>query len=338
MKYQTELSKLIAKITHFKAHSEQSLERFRIENKKHLKEWSEILKTCTTSDEKAHLGRLINEFKQVSQSQYKKLKSLLRQEKDQHKTSEDYTKPGYPYPLGTIHPISFVRDRICDIFFDIGFSLSQGPEIEDDYHNFTALNFPPDHPARDMQDTFFISQPQHLLRTHTSSSQIRYMKNNAPPIRTITPGRVYRNETISDRSHCMFHQVEGLYVDKNVSFGDLKKTIQYFTVSLFGKSKIRLRASYFPFTEPSAEVDVYWGLNSERDYKITKGTGWLEIMGCGMVDPEVFENVGIDPKKHTGFAFGMGIERIAMLLYGIPDIRFYFQNDYEFLQNFSFYS
>ena len=207
--------------------------------------------------------------------------------------------------------------------------------MEDDWHNFTALNLPHYHPARDMQDTFFINKdPDLLLRTHTSSVQIRHMENNKPPIRTISPGRVYRNEDISSRSHCFFHQIEGLYIDKEVSFADLKQTLIYFTQELFGKSKIRLRPSYFPFTEPSAEVDIYWGLNSETDHKITKGTGWLEIMGCGMVDPNVLENCKIDSNEYSGFAFGMGIERITMLLYQIEDIRILYENDVRFLSQF----
>ncbi|MDA9597066.1 phenylalanine--tRNA ligase subunit alpha [Flavobacteriaceae bacterium] len=205
----------------------------------------------------------------------------------------------------------------------------------DDWHNFTALNLPEYHPARDMQDTFFIqTDPDMLLRTHTSSVQVRYMENNQPPIRTISPGRVFRNEAISARAHCIFHQVEGLYIDKNVSFADLKQTVLYFTKALFGKSKIRLRPSYFPFTEPSAEVDIYWGLETETDYRITKGTGWLEIMGCGMVDPNVLINCKINPEKYSGYAFGMGIERIAMLLYQIGDIRLFFENDVRFLSQF----
>ena len=231
--------------------------------------------------------------------------------------------------------IEYEKNQIIDIFSRIGFNVSEGPEIEDDWHNFTALNLPEYHPARDMQDTFFIqTNPDILLRTHTSSVQVRYMENNKPPIRTISPGRVFRNEAISARSHCFFHQVEGLYIDKNVSFADLKQTLQYFTTEMFGKSKIRLRPSYFPFTEPSAEVDVYWGLETETDYKMTKGTGWLEIMGCGMVDPNVLENCGIDSKEYSGFAFGMGIDRIALLLHQISDIRLLSENDVRFLEQF----
>ena len=233
--------------------------------------------------------------------------------------------------------MALIENQIINIFSSVGFSISEGPEIEDDWHNFTALNTPEEHPARDMQDTFFIqSNPSVLLRSHTSSVQVRYMEKSPPPIRILSPGRVYRNEAISARAHCLFHQIEGLYIDKNVSFADLKQTLLYFAKNLFGeKSKIRLRPSYFPFTEPSAEVDVYWGLNNEADYRITKGTGWLEILGCGMVDPNVLNNCGIDANKYSGFAFGMGIERIAMLKYKIDDIRLFYENDVRFLKQFS---
>ncbi len=248
---------------------------------------------------------------------------------------EDLTRPAFPLELGSRHPINLVKNRIIEIFKSIGFAVADGPEIEDDWHNFTALNLPEYHPARDMQDTFFIEQnPDILLRTHTSSVQTRYMEENQPPIRILSPGRVFRNEAISSRSHCIFHQIEGLYIDENVSFADLKQTIQFFTTELFGKSKIRMRPSFFPFTEPSAEIDVYWGLNSETDYRITKGTGWLEIMGCGMVDPAVLKNVNIDSEKYSGYAFGMGIERITMLLYQMSDIRMFFENDIRTLEQF----
>ena len=252
-----------------------------------------------------------------------------------NKNEVDYTLPADFLKIGSRHPISIVKNKIIDIFSKIGFDISEGPEIEDDWHNFTALNLPEYHPARDMQDTFYVSKnPDYLLRTHTSSVQIRHMENNEPPIRTISPGRVYRNEDISARSHCFFHQIEGLYIDENVSFVDLKQTLLHFTKQLFGKSKIRLRPSYFPFTEPSAELDIYWGLNSEADHKITKGTGWLEILGCGMVDPNVLENCNIDPKEYSGFAFGLGIDRIALLLHQIDDIRLLSENDVRFLEQF----
>ncbi len=285
------------------------------------------------NDQKKEFGQRINQLKQAVEQKLATLKEGLVTETAEQK--EDLTRPGFPTELGSRHPISLVRNRIIEIFRSIGFAVADGPEIEDDWHNFTALNLPEYHPARDMQDTFFIeTNPDILLRTHTSSVQIRYMEQNEPPIRILSPGRVFRNEAISSRSHCIFHQIEGLYIDQNVSFADLKQTIQYFTTELFGKSKIRLRPSYFPFTEPSAEVDVYWGLNSETDYRITKGTGWLEIMGCGMVDPTVLTNVNIDPEKYSGYAFGMGIERIVMLLYQMSDIRMFFENDKRMLQQF----
>ncbi len=237
---------------------------------------------------KKEFGQKINTLKQAVNAKIEDLKAGISEETITEKI--DLTKPGFPEELGSRHPINLVKNRIIEIFKSIGFAVADGPEIEDDWHNFTALNLPEYHPARDMQDTFFIEKdPDILLRTHTSSVQIRYMENNEPPMRILSPGRVFRNEAISSRSHCIFHQIEGLYIDKNVSFADLKQTIQYFTTELFGKSQIRMRPSYFPFTEPSAEVDVYWGLNSETDYRITKGTGWLEIMGCGMVDPAVLK-------------------------------------------------
>ena len=287
------------------------------------------------NEQKKDFGQAINKLKSTAQDRVNELKQSLSNSTNDSAVFGDLSRPGEPFEIGARHPISLVKNQIIDIFSRIGFNVSEGPEIEDDWHNFTALNLPEHHPARDMQDTFFIqTDPDILLRTHTSSVQVRYMENNQPPIRTISPGRVYRNEAISARSHCFFHQVEGLYIDKNVSFADLKQTLQYFTTELFGKSKIRLRPSYFPFTEPSAEVDIYWGLETEIDHKITKGTGWLEIMGCGMVDPNVLKNANIDSEKYTGYAFGMGIERIAMLLYQIPDIRMFYENDIRFLEQF----
>ena len=285
--------------------------------------------------EKKDVGQAINSLKNSAQNKINAIKESLDSGNDQKATYGDLTRPGESLELGARHPISIVKNQIIDIFSRIGFNVSEGPEVEDDWHNFTALNLPEYHPARDMQDTFFIqTNPDILLRTHTSSVQVRYMEENKPPIRTISPGRVYRNEAISARSHCFFHQVEGLYIDKGVSFADLKQTLQYFTTELFGKSKIRLRPSYFPFTEPSAEVDVYWGLETETDYKMTKGTGWLEIMGCGMVDPNVLDNCGIDSSEFSGFAFGMGIDRIALLLHQINDIRLLSENDVRFLEQF----
>ncbi|CAI8298936.1 MAG: phenylalanine--tRNA ligase subunit alpha [Flavobacteriales bacterium] len=284
-------------------------------------------------DQKKEFGKKINELKILAQKKYDELKLGIK--KSNKVLLEDYTKPGFPISSGSLHPITLIKNKIIDIFSKVGFELSDGPEIEDDWHNFTALNLPKDHPARDMQDTFFIQQdPDILLRTHTSSVQVRYLEDNPPPLKIISPGRVYRNEAISSRSHCIFHQIEGIYVDENVSFADLKQMILYFTKAMFGKSKLRFRPSFFPFTEPSAEVDIYWGLETETDYRITKGTGWLEIMGCGMVDPNVLENCNIDSEKYSGYAFGLGIERIAMLIYQIPDIRLFFENDIRFLNQF----
>jgi phenylalanyl-tRNA synthetase alpha chain len=287
------------------------------------------------NEEKREVGQMLNELKTLVKEKTKNTHNTIPTEK--HISLEDLTKPVATNNMGSRHPLSIVEQEIVEIFSSIGFSISEGPEIEDDWHNFTALNVPKNHPARDMQDTFFIqTSPDLLLRTHTSSVQARYMQKNKPPIRTISPGRVYRNEAVSSRAHCLFHQIEGLYIDKDVSFADLKQTLLYFAKKLFGKkSKIRLRPSYFPFTEPSAEVDIYWGLESESDYRITKGTGWLEILGCGMVDPAVLENCGIDSKTYTGFAFGMGIERIAMLKYKVDDLRLFYENDLRFLNQFS---
>ena len=325
-------------VTAFHAAGKEEAEQFRIKfngKKGILNDLFEKFKEVP-NEQKKEYGQKINALKQAVAAKLEEIKNAS--EKNEISENEDLTKPGYPLESGTRHPISIVRNRIIEIFKSIGFAVADGPEIEDDWHNFSALNMPEYHPARDMQDTFFIEQnPDILLRTHTSSVQIRYMENNEPPFRILSPGRVFRNEAVSARSHCIFHQIEGLYIDENVSFADLKQTIQFFTTELFGKSKIRMRPSYFPFTEPSAEVDVYWGLNSETDYRITKGTGWLEIMGCGMVDPAVLQNVNIDPDKYSGYAFGMGIERIVMLLYQMGDIRMFFENDKRMLQQFSMY-
>lgn len=326
-----------AEISAYLANSNEEVEAFRIKflSKKGLvSSLFDEFKTYS-GEQKRDIGKPLNELQNFAKAKLEALQSSTQEVKAKT-NKEDLTKPAYPKEIGARHPINIVKNKIIDIFSKIGFSLSDGPEIEDDWHNFTALNLPADHPARDMQDTFFLDENKDsMLRTHTSSVQIRYMQNNKPPIRILSPGRVYRNEAISARSHCMFHQIEGLYVDKEVSFADLKQTLQYFTTSLFGKSEIRLRPSYFPFTEPSAEVDVYWGLENEIDKRITKGTGWLEIGGCGMVDPNVLKNANIDPTVYSGFAFGVGIERIAMLLYGIGDIRLFFENDLRFLKQFS---
>ncbi|WP_420378406.1 phenylalanine--tRNA ligase subunit alpha [Gilvibacter sp.] len=334
---QDEINKYIDEVKGFATETAEELEAFRIKflgKKGILRGLYADLKEVS-AEQKRDLGQAINALRQAADEKMQELKNSMESQATVQGQFGDLSRPGNPLHVGSRHPISIVKNRIIEIFSRIGFNVSEGPEIEDDWHNFTALNLPEYHPARDMQDTFFIqTDPDILLRTHTSSVQVRYMENNKPPIRTISPGRVYRNEAISARSHCFFHQVEGLYIDKDVSFADLKQTLQYFTTELFGKSKIRLRPSYFPFTEPSAEVDVYWGLETETDYRMTKGTGWLEIMGCGMVDPNVLENCGIDSKEYSGFAFGMGIDRIALLLHQISDIRMLSENDIRFLQQF----
>ena len=332
----TKIDELLNEVQKFHSQKKDEIEQFRIKfngKKGILNDLFEQFKSVS-NDQKKEYGQKINLLKQSISA---KLEELVQSSSSQNVVAEkeDLTRPGFPLELGSRHPINLVKNRITDIFKSIGFAVADGPEIEDDWHNFTALNLPEYHPARDMQDTFFIeTNPDVLLRTHTSSVQIRYMEQNEPPIRILSPGRVFRNEAVSSRSHCIFHQIEGLYIDENVSFADLKQTIQFFTTELFGKSKIRMRPSYFPFTDPSTEVDVYWGLNSETDYRITKGTGWLEIMGCGMVDPAVLKNVNIDPDKYSGYAFGMGIERIVMLLYQMSDIRMFFENDIRTLEQF----
>ena len=321
----------------FNDKNKESLEQFRIKylgSKGLLKELFTEFKNIP-NDQKKDFGQVINTLKAVAEEKVRVIQEELESKEEVKGIFGDLTRAAEPVIIGSRHPISIVKNQIIDIFANIGFNVSEGPEIEDDWHNFTALNLPEYHPARDMQDTFFIqTNPDVLLRTHTSSVQVRYMENHKPPIRTISPGRVFRNEAISSRSHCIFHQVEGLYIDKDVSFADLKQTLLFFTKEMFGKSKIRLRPSYFPFTEPSAEIDIYWGLKTETDYRITKGTGWLEIGGCGMVDPNVLKNCDINPDEFNGFAFGMGVERIAMLLYQIGDIRMFYENDVRFLEQF----
>ena len=331
------IKEYIGEAQSFNADNKETLETFRIKflgKKGILNEFFAEFKNVPT-EQKKEFGQVINELKNTAEQKVKSIQDFLDSKEESIGIYGDLTRPAEPVKIGSRHPISLVKNQIIDIFANIGFNVSEGPEIEDDWHNFTALNLPEYHPARDMQDTFFIqTNPDVLLRTHTSSVQVRYMEDTKPPIRTISPGRVFRNEAVSSRSHCIFHQVEGLYIDKDVSFADLKQTLLYFTKEMFGKSKIRLRPSYFPFTEPSAEVDIYWGLKTETDYRITKGTGWLEIMGCGMVDPNVLKNCGINPDEYNGFAFGMGIERIAMLLYQIGDIRMFYENDVRFLEQF----
>tara|TARA_Y100001970_G_scaffold131637_1_gene162375 strand:+ start:508 stop:1527 length:1020 start_codon:yes stop_codon:yes gene_type:complete len=279
-------------------------------------------------------GNILNELKSKINQEISSKINELGNSNNKNKDLLDVTLPGKSVYTGCIHPLTKVISEIESIFTKIGFSIAYGPEIDSDFYNFEALNIPKHHPARDMQDTFYLDDG-HVLRTHTSNSQIHFMLNNKPPIRIIAPGRVYRNEDVSVRSYCLFHQIEGLYVDENVTFSDLKSVLNYFARELFGNNvKTRFRPSYFPFTEPSAEMDVYWGLESESDKRITKGTGWLEILGCGMVDPEVFNNVDYDSSKLTGYAFGVGIERIAMLLYGIEDIREFYKGDVRFTGQF----
>src|SRR5690554_1567420 len=287
------------------------------------------------NEQKKEVGKTLNDLKELAFDRINQLREDFLS-KETVKGNEDLTRPGEPLKLGTRHPLSLVKNEIIRIFGRLGFVVAEGPEIEDDWHVFSALNFPPEHPARDMQDTFFIERnPDVLLRTHTSSVQIRVMEQTPPPIRAIFPGRVFRNEAISARSHCIFHQIEGLYVDENVSFADLKQTLLYFARDLFGENtQIRLRPSYFPFTEPSAEMDVSCSICGGKGCNVCKYSGWLEILGCGMVDPNVLEACNIDSKKYTGFAFGMGIERITMLRYGIKDIRHFFENDLRFLKQF----
>lgn len=287
-------------------------------------------------DQKRLLGQIINELKKTAQEKIDSYISTTESPSSK-KLKIDLTRPGHPRPLGSRHPVSIVRREIIDIFSRVGFVISEGPEIEDDWHVFSALNFPDDHPARDMQDTFFIRMnPDILLRTHTSSVQVRVMEKHQPPIRTISPGRVFRNEAISARAHCIFHQVEGLYIDENVSFADLRQVLFYFSREMFGKeTQIRLRPSFFPFTEPSAELDISCSICGGKGCNVCKYTGWVEIMGCGMVDPNVLDNCNIDSVKYTGYAFGMGVERIAMLKYQINDLRLFFENDKRFLDQFN---
>ena len=289
-------------------------------------------------DLKREFGKKINELKQAATAKIEALKEQTSSSSVSDGPKEDLSMPGTPVPLGSRHPVSIVRQQIVDIFRKFGYDVAEGPEIEDDYHVFEALNFPPNHPARDMQDTFFISAGHLnplLLRTHTSSVQVRAMESMDLPIRVICPGRVFRNEAISARAHCIFHQVEGLYIDENVTFADLKQAILLFAREMFGPdTAIRMRPSYFPFTEPSSEVDVSCNICHGKGCNICKGTGWLEILGCGMVDPNVLEASGIDSKKYSGFAFGMGLERIAMLKWQVNDLRHYFENDLRFLSEF----
>ena len=328
---------LLNETKQFSANNKEDIENFRIKllSKKGLipQLFSEFKNI--PPEQKKEIGQKLNELKFKVQLKIKQLNIELA-ESVEAKPILDLTLPGDVSNLGTRHPVSIIRNEIIEIFSRLGFTISEGPEIEDDWHVFSALNFPENHPARDMQDTFFIAKnPDILLRTQTSSVQVRVMENQIPPIRTISPGRVFRNESISARSHCIFHQVEGLYIDKNVSFADLKQTLVFFVNEMFGKqTKIRLRPSFFPFTEPSAEMDITCTICAGKGCNVCKYSGWVEILGCGMVDPDVLEISNISSKIYTGFAFGLGIERIAMLKYQINDLRIFFENDIRFLKQF----
>ncbi len=332
------IESLLAAIDSAKAKSEKEIEELRVRllgKKGEITRLFEEFRTIS-ADQKKVFGQKLNELKNKAAAKVEELRSSL-EESGASAASFDMTMPGDTLELGTRHPISITREEIISIFRKLGYSIAEGPEIEDDYHVFEALNFPPEHPARDMQDTFFISSGKNpiLLRTHTSSVQVRTMERQEPPIRVICPGRVFRNEAISARAHCIFHQVEGLYIDKGVSFADLKQSILLFVREMFGPdTKIRMRPSYFPFTEPSTEVDISCNICGGKGCNICKGTGWLEIMGAGMVDPNVLSASGIDPEVYSGFAFGMGIERIAMLKWQVRDLRLYFENDVRFLREF----
>lgn len=338
------IDELLKRVEAFAPTTAAEVEEFRIKilgKKGELTALMDEFKSVPAEQKREH-GQKINALKQAAQARINELKASLQSSTMKSESIDDMTRPGAASADGTRHPISIVKNQIVEIFSRLGYTVAEGPEIEDDWHVFSALNFPLSHPARDMQDTFFVekasSEPNVkdlLLRTHTSSIQVRAMERQQPPIRIVCPGRVFRNEAISYRAHCIFHQVEGLYIDENVSFADMKQSILYFAKELFGETAtIRMRPSYFPFTEPSAEVDVSCNLCGGKGCNVCKGTGWLEIMGCGMVDPNVLEASGIDSKKYSGFAFGMGVERIAMLKYGVKDLRLYFENDVRFLHQF----
>jgi phenylalanyl-tRNA synthetase alpha chain len=325
-------------IAAFELNDAAALEAYRLKylsKKGLLGQLFDAFRTVPNEQKKAY-GQQLNALKQFAEGRFLEAETVMNAAASGPAPDLDLTVPPFPLEIGTRHPVSMVRREVVSIFQRIGFTVAEGPEIEDDNHNFSALNFPPEHPARDMQDTFFVAKdPDFALRTHTSSIQVRVMESQTPPIRILAPGRVFRNEAVSARAHCIFHQIEGLYVDKNVSFADMKDTLLYFAREFYGaETKIRLRPSYFPFTEPSAEMDVYWGLETEADHRITKGTGWLEVLGCGMVDPNVLRNCGIDPEVYSGFAFGMGLERTAMLKYQVKDLRLFFENDKRFLDQF----
>ncbi|MBX9851681.1 MAG: phenylalanine--tRNA ligase subunit alpha [Cytophagaceae bacterium] len=334
------IKEIYKEVEEFKVDNKEHLEQFRlsfVSRKGKITELFEELKQVAQEEKKA-MGQELNKLKNKAEEKFKELNEHFENQKSSSvNTGIDVTLPSVPNELGSRHPLSIVREKIVRVFERMGFNLSEGPEIEDDWHNFTALNFPENHPAREMQDTFFIEKnPDIALRTHTSSVQVRVMENQKPPIRTLSPGRVFRNEAISARAHCVFHQVEGLYIDENVSFADLKQTLYHFAKEMFGKdTKIRFRPSFFPFTEPSAEIDITCLICKGQGCNICKYSGWVEIGGAGMVDPNVLENCKIDSKKYTGFAFGMGIERITMLKYGIKDLRLFTENDVRFLRQFT---
>ena len=338
---QEKIQQYTKEIEAFNPKSADDAEAFRLKflvTKGIVRNLFEAFKTVP-AEEKRVLGKVLNEFKQLAESRYATFQEQFSSASSASKQAQyDLTLPGEGFAVGSRHPLSLVRKEIVEIFKKLGFTVAEGPEIEDDWHNFTALNFPPEHPARDMQDTFFIKKQEGndiALRTHTSSVQVRMMENGTPPFRSIMPGRVYRNEAISARAHCFFHQVEGLYIDEGVSFADLKQTLYYFVQELFGAdTRVRFRPSYFPFTEPSAEMDISCTICKGKGCQLCKQTGWVEILGCGMVDPNVLENCGIDSTKYSGFAFGMGIERITNLKYEIKDLRLFSENDVRFLSQF----
>jgi phenylalanyl-tRNA synthetase alpha chain len=332
------IEKIRAEVKNFSSSTKEGVEKFRLDfisKKGKISMLFEGLKDIV-GDEKKDLGKILNELKQLAETKFKELYDSVENSKQQNIVEIDLTLPITPNKTGSHHPLNLTRYRIIEIFERLGFNVEDGPEIEDDWHNFTALNFPENHPAREMQDTFFIEKnPDILLRTHTSNVQIRLMKDRKPPFRAIMPGRVYRNEAISARAHCFFHQVEGLYVDKNVGFSDLKQTLYHFAKEMFGKeTKIRLRPSYFPFTEPSAEIDISCLICHGKGCNVCKYSGWVEIAGSGMVHPNVLRHCNIDPEEYTGFAFGMGIERITMLRHSINDLRLFSENDIRFLKQF----
>lgn len=337
---QEKITRYTSEIERFSPQTLEELEAYRLKflvSKGIIKNLFEEFKSVSP-EEKRVLGKVLNEFKNKAESVYAEFKEQLATSGPARTSDEDLTLPGYGFSIGSRHPLSLVRKEIIEIFKKLGFIVAEGPEIEDDWHIFSALNFAPEHPARDMQDTFFIKKRDDndiALRTHTSSVQVRLMENGKPPFRAIMPGRVYRNEAISARAHCFFHQVEGLYIDKDVSFADLKQTLYHFVKELFGDdTKVRFRPSFFPFTEPSAEMDISCSICKGNGCQMCKGSGWVEILGCGMVDPAVLENCGIDPTEYSGYAFGMGIERITNLKYEIKDLRLFSENDVRFLKQF----